>query len=213
MDNYRRDCAFCAEFAMGRFSFNVPVIETQNFLVLADVAPVRLGHLLVLPRQHLPALSLLSPDQRQEMGLLVRRIFDVLTVGFGSVALGEHGSNGSVLKTGCMDHAHLHICPTVLDPTSVQDRIEWADVGERTGILEASGHETEEYVLWGSSVDSVKTLTPKNDGSQIVRTLLAHANKVAPTAWRTAVDRDTAIRTAALVQAALKSSERRVAQC
>jgi diadenosine tetraphosphate (Ap4A) HIT family hydrolase len=97
------------------------LLKTEEFIVIADVAPVVPGHMLIFPVTHVSAISLLSPEGRGEIerlrGVISRAL--KLETGRASIAF-EHGLCGTSGRDGCgIDHAHLHVLPSPGDVGSV----------------------------------------------------------------------------------------------
>ncbi len=67
-----RDCTFC-RIVEGALP-STRVFESGSVLVLMDIDPVTPGHLLVIPKEHLPALADLSDELACEIFSVARRM-------------------------------------------------------------------------------------------------------------------------------------------
>ncbi|GAB3146703.1 hypothetical protein GCM10027290_28880 [Micromonospora sonneratiae] len=105
------------------------LLETQRFCVLPDLAPIAVGHVLIVPRIHLRALATLSPGMTEELEELRNDVTRILVEKLGGrVTLFEHGVCSGVSACG-IDHAHLHLvplpdtCRLTVDPTFPAEEI------------------------------------------------------------------------------------------
>ena len=128
------DCTLCAELAIrsGRASWNQPLIETKNFVVLPSLGALVEGWLLILPRRHVLSMGALSTRLQAEADELEGSTRSLLKARYGSrIVAFEHGPSAAKHGTGCgVDHAHLHVLPLNCDLLSYARRfvptdLEW----------------------------------------------------------------------------------------
>ena len=107
------ECIFCAYPAHGaaRHREHFVLRCDQHAFVLLNRFPYSNGHLLVVPRRHVPDLGALPAEEYQALGELLRRSMAKLRE-----ALGAHGLNagmnlGRVAGAGIEHHCHWHIVP------------------------------------------------------------------------------------------------------
>ena len=98
-------CLFCA-IAAGRAPAHI-VHETARLVAFLDIAPIRPGHLQIIPRAHYPTFEALPPDLAaeilhlgQDFAEVQRRLYGVSRVGF-------------LFTGGDIPHAHAHVVPLV----------------------------------------------------------------------------------------------------
>lgn len=122
------NCEICDEFLDGStnsFRLLVPkeellsrtIKETQNFRALAGLGSIIPGYVLIFSKRHIPNMGQLSIDELNELERIIKVIrleieqrFTIKTVVF------EHGDGGILNYSGaCINHAHIHICPTTID--------------------------------------------------------------------------------------------------
>jgi ATP adenylyltransferase len=112
-------CTLCAELATRseRASWNQPLIETKNFVVLPSLGALVEGWLLILPRMHLLSMGALPSQLRAEADDLESSARSLLNARYGSRTVAfEHGPSAAKHGTGCgVDHAHLHVLPLNCD--------------------------------------------------------------------------------------------------
>jgi diadenosine tetraphosphate (Ap4A) HIT family hydrolase len=199
-----RDCIFCNEFLSRQFKVNIPVREETNFFVMADIAPVAFGHLIILPKRHFYSLSELDLALLTELRDIVTRIANCALKAFDRVAFAEHGSSQTAaLHAACVEHAHLHVCPVKRDPiegvqlVSTRVDVEMRNVKDFANLAPARG---EEYLLWGSSPNKFNIWKPGHrQCSQLLRGVLNTLNGRDPTTrWQTAISTVKAVQAAKL---------------
>jgi ATP adenylyltransferase len=119
MDN----CVFCSQLreAAGRAPWNVPILETENFVVVPSLGALVDGWSLLLPKAHFLSMGALPQSLQTEAVFLQRQIEERLRSTFGqSLTIFEHGPSAGKHNTGCgVDHAHLHILPGDFDLVSL----------------------------------------------------------------------------------------------
>jgi diadenosine tetraphosphate (Ap4A) HIT family hydrolase/8-oxo-dGTP pyrophosphatase MutT (NUDIX family) len=98
-------CPFCHEAAVAPGV----LVETPQFLVVCDRAPLVPGHLLLIPHQHLACYGALPRSLYSEFRALKARIAAFLTEAYAPPVFFEHGV---VAQT--VPHAHLHAVPARL---------------------------------------------------------------------------------------------------
>ncbi|HWO73057.1 MAG TPA: HIT family protein [Dehalococcoidia bacterium] len=98
-------CPFCDIAGL-----STVLLETENFFVIGDHAPIAPAHLLLIPRDHYPHLAALPEALDDEFESLKGRLGDFVAGQFGRVAFWENGVFGQTVP-----HAHLHVVSMNLD--------------------------------------------------------------------------------------------------
>ncbi|MCP4372380.1 MAG: methyltransferase domain-containing protein [Deltaproteobacteria bacterium] len=130
---FAQNCEICDELNYGsnnsfrilfsKEELNTRVIhETSNYMATPGIGALLSGYVLVWSKQHVMSLSYLSPEQLEELEHLVTILRNQIykTTKIPTVVF-EHGGTGSHIQLNeircgaCIDHAHLHICPTLTD--------------------------------------------------------------------------------------------------
>jgi ATP adenylyltransferase len=128
------NCRICDEMRAksGRQPWNEPLIETENFVVMASLGALVEGWVLVVPKKHWISMGALPIELRAEAAEIERRIRAVLSNRYGKPVIAfEHGPSAENHGTGCgVDHAHLHLVPLECDLLSyvrpfVPAAVEW----------------------------------------------------------------------------------------
>ena len=102
-------CIFCAIAAGTAPSFNV--YEDESAVAFLDLAPVRRGHTLVIPRRHVP--DVMSDDGAQaiiDVGHAVHQVSQRLIDVFKADGITVLQSNGAAAGQ-VVFHLHLHLVP------------------------------------------------------------------------------------------------------
>lgn len=99
-------CIFC-----GAAEDSLIVHEGSFCFVILNLYPYNNGHLMVVPYRHVAALTELSCEELQEIGLLTQRSEAAL-----NEAYRPHGMNvginlGKAAGAGVLDHLHVHVVP------------------------------------------------------------------------------------------------------
>lgn len=84
--------------------------STQNLRLIVDHSPLTLGHLLLLPVEHVVSFGHIVDTLGGEIDQLLESMHSHYTKTFGSYSVLEHGSSTTMTMT-CIDHAHWHIVP------------------------------------------------------------------------------------------------------
>jgi ATP adenylyltransferase len=108
-------CRWCDDFhrpVADRPPWNHPVLAGQGFEVVPSLGALVPGWLLVAPVEHRLRVANCSPEERQALTVVRRRVQDELGATFGPVVAFEHGPRTPGSAAGCsVDHAHLHVVP------------------------------------------------------------------------------------------------------
>lgn len=98
------------------------LLRMRHFSVFADLAPLTVGHLLVVPRTYVPSFAQLASDAWQEWEKLRNDLADAVGAAWGPALFYEHGSTGAMRGSACITHAHLQVVPMALDLASEMRR-------------------------------------------------------------------------------------------
>lgn len=125
----KADCPYCVYFANNtNFAWdnlNRPIYKSENFFVMPTVGEFIKGYLLVIPAEHVMSIAEMNLNYREE---LLNVISDIelllkLTYPITNVLVWENGTGNSgkgKAKTSIV-HSHVHMAPSNLTATSIQD--------------------------------------------------------------------------------------------
>ncbi|MET7440315.1 TIR domain-containing protein [Streptomyces sp. NPDC004082] len=123
--------------------------QGDGFVVVADVAPLTRGHVLIVPDEHVLSMSALPAASLETLDVLRRRVTSVLRDGYASdVVAFEHGMCDPNTSSACgIDHAHLHVLPLEQSVTgNFRDRFSCRRIGSLSDLPEAN-EARQEYLL------------------------------------------------------------------
>ena len=84
----------------------------DQFLVIPDVAPIRPGHVLLLPTRHYLAMGAIPHDLVPQLERHISQIHSTMQAAFSRDAIFiEHGAVRPHEAGSCIDHAHWHCLP------------------------------------------------------------------------------------------------------
>lgn len=113
------NCIFC-ELCAGKKVDNRPKLyESANFLVVPGSGAFIPGYLMILPRPHVMSCAELNDKKRQEMLEVIEDVKWILKNLYGNdVLIWENGSgsSGKGKPSSSIVHAHIHACPSQLNP-------------------------------------------------------------------------------------------------
>jgi len=101
------DCPFCKKDIE-----EISYLESKNFLVIYNIAPVFPGHSLLIPKKHITSFFELNDDELSELIIFIRQAMKVLkkalrTEAF-NISLQEKEEAGQTIP-----HLHFHIIPRI----------------------------------------------------------------------------------------------------
>ena len=115
-----KTCCLCSALASPttRPVWDIPVLESSNFVVLPSLGSLLEGWLLLVPREHYVSMGALPVAIAPEMEEMKAQLGEQVRSRFGEVCVFEHGPAFASRKVGCsVDHAHLHIVHAFISPT------------------------------------------------------------------------------------------------
>ena len=103
-------CVFCVAQS-SEAGLALVVHEAPLTYVILNLYPYNAGHLLVVPRRHIATLTLLTPEELAEIGLLTQRCERVLTEAYQPQGINIGMNLGRPAGAGIVDHLHTHLVP------------------------------------------------------------------------------------------------------
>jgi len=102
------DCIFC-RIVQGELP-SEQVYQTENVLAFLDIAPISIGHVLVVPKDHYQTLwdvpDELSPELNQVWRRVGRAVLSATQAAGLNVVMNNYAAAGQVVP-----HAHWHLIP------------------------------------------------------------------------------------------------------
>ena len=111
------------------------IAESESLVLIADLSPLVVGHLLLLPISHYLSFAGVCKDHSEELARLLDSVVPKYRKAFGSPVMLEHGSSSDMNGSACITHAHWHLIPI--------EGIRVSDIMERDGLepINLKGHE------------------------------------------------------------------------
>lgn len=110
------NCFFCEEdrFAVNRIlgleAESSVIYEDENIFVTPDIAPVMVGHFLIVAQQHINSFG--NADEKTYSSMQAAKKFLIEKIYHShNVLFWEHGAVISHSAGSCIDHAHIHAIP------------------------------------------------------------------------------------------------------
>jgi ATP adenylyltransferase len=104
-------CVFCLDGEEAANQRALVVHEGRTCYVILNLYPYNNGHLMVVPRRHLPALGALSPDELQEVAVLTQLSETALTEAYQPHGINVGINLGKPAGAGVEHHLHVHLVP------------------------------------------------------------------------------------------------------
>lgn len=108
------NCTLCREISRheDQMPWNVPILETENFVILPSLGSLVEGWLLIIPKQHFICVGAMPEHLIREIDELKAGVAHRLEEKYGAFVAFEHGPERPHCDVGCgVDHAHLHLVP------------------------------------------------------------------------------------------------------
>jgi ATP adenylyltransferase len=107
----RRSCFFCRLGRAKPSPENLVLATTPRVLVMLNLYPYNVGHVMVAPRGHTASLARLAPEESRELGEWLGRVETAIRRAYR-----PHGFNlgmnlGRPAGAGVLGHLHWHIVP------------------------------------------------------------------------------------------------------
>ena len=127
------------------------ILDDHRFVVVADVAPLGAGHVLILPFEHISAIASMNPADCAQIDKLRSIINEVVQfrTGMPSIAF-EHGlCRPDIAAEGCgINHAHLHVLPYPGDVRgALTSQYECTQLSSLGALVDVATEDTQEYLL------------------------------------------------------------------
>jgi diadenosine tetraphosphate (Ap4A) HIT family hydrolase len=139
-------CTFCTELSGPNHSTNFGRLTSslvdsrilwrnEHFAILPSLGPLRQGHLLIIPIEHIFSYENLTTDKLHQADQLIKVIYRYLIsrrhksiVAFEHGAPITHGDKREIrirkaISGACTDHAHFHLVPDI-STSQLRDKIE-----------------------------------------------------------------------------------------
>ena len=110
-DDHHRGCIFCDLPDEDEDRRDLILYKDDACLVMCNRYPYNNGHLLVVPRSHVPSIALVPPAILAPTMAMVQQTVRILQETFGPDGFNIGINQGKVAGAGIVDHVHVHVVP------------------------------------------------------------------------------------------------------
>ena len=103
-------CVFCHALQLPDAE-SLIVFKGKLCYVILNLYPYNNGHMMVVPYRHTGTLASLTPEELQEMAVLVQRSETALMEAYNPHGLNVGMNLGKPAGAGVLDHLHMHLVP------------------------------------------------------------------------------------------------------
>ena len=103
-------CVFC-DVTRPPQPDSLVVFEGTTSYIILNLYPYNNGHLMIVPRRHVPSLSGLTRDELAEIATLTQRAEAALTEAYQPHGMNVGINLGKAAGAGVADHVHVHVVP------------------------------------------------------------------------------------------------------
>jgi diadenosine tetraphosphate (Ap4A) HIT family hydrolase len=87
------------------------LLQSRNFALVADIAPLAIGHALLVPRRHFINFGQIPRALWSELAEFRERCVEWVANLLEYPVILEHGSASRMQGSSCISHAHWHVVP------------------------------------------------------------------------------------------------------
>ena len=148
--------------------------ESDNFALIADVAPIVEGHCLLISKDHVLSMASLDNTLHDELQLAKQTARTLVENAFCSPVAFEHGTSSSTARGGaCIDHAHIHYVPVDgVDSEQVLAKIQSGFENVDVSAFANYQNARDEYLFFEDRQPEALLLQGFSPPSQMMRKLL-----------------------------------------
>src|SRR5260370_24953459 len=112
------------------------VTQTDNFALVADIAPLAHGHTLLVPKDHYINFGTVPFALHGELDTFPEHCITLIAARYGQPTVLEHGSSSDMRSAACISHAHWHLTPGTESAVQIfeRDGLRGKDVGSRHAL-------------------------------------------------------------------------------
>jgi len=107
----KEDCLFCRVAARKPAGENLILAVSPLALVMLNLYPYNVGHVMVAPRRHLASPGGLDPDEAAEVNAWIGRVVEALRREYRPHGFNLGANLGRTAGAGIPGHLHWHVVP------------------------------------------------------------------------------------------------------
>jgi ATP adenylyltransferase len=104
-------CVFCNALAHPDHPASLVLHVGEHAFMLLNRFPYNSGHLMIVPKEHVPTLEILSPETRSEMFEMATLAIEAARPVFRCDGFNLGMNIGEIAGAGIADHLHMHLVP------------------------------------------------------------------------------------------------------
>ena len=105
------ECTFCTQFGAGDDAKHFIIQRFKHALVMLNLYPYTMGHLLIVPYEHYSSLEDFSREARVEFMELVTGSYRILSEHLGAQGVNIGINMGEISGASIPGHLHIHVLP------------------------------------------------------------------------------------------------------
>ena len=105
------ECVFCQKMCQVNDRENLILYRGQSCCIVMNLFPYNTGHVMVIPREHIPTLENMPTDTLCEMMTLVQLCLRVLRKVLRPDGFNMGANIGKAAGAGIDTHVHIHVVP------------------------------------------------------------------------------------------------------
>ena len=109
METKQKNCIFCSIIKDSRESFVVE--DTEHFLIILDIFPLRPGHTLIISKRHVQFIEDLTQEERGVLIDLINKVSSGLKKSKLNVRATQVILNNGKEANQTIPHLHFHVIP------------------------------------------------------------------------------------------------------
>ncbi|MFP4523224.1 MAG: HIT family protein [archaeon] len=102
------DCLFCS--IVNKKIPSHTIYENDSFIAFLDISPVHVGHVLLVPKQHVETIEDMPFEYASDLLIGIQKISKALRKQLGAQGINTIVNSGSIAGQEVF-HAHIHIIP------------------------------------------------------------------------------------------------------
>lgn len=192
----------CCRLGDEYFAKNNILYESNNFFITPAVGQMGIeGYLLLCSKKHYEGIGGIPAEFEAELEEILKKTKQVIKAAYDSeILVFEHGPRiGCHKGGGCLDHAHLHLVPTVVDVRAFLVKIFKLEKIKNFGRLREVFSQKQSSYLFLETQDNMRYVAEVDFPlpPQYLRQVIAAGAGISAWDWRLYPGRETFIRTLA----------------
>ena len=104
-------CPFCPKIVENNDQKNLIVHRYKTCVVMLNIKPYGLGHVMIIPYKHVRSLSCLSQEERADLMESINHSMLIIESHFQCDGINVGMNKGKISGGSVEDHLHIHIVP------------------------------------------------------------------------------------------------------